>query len=113
MKKPKIVELTPEHLSHFRSEPYERPINGVAMVLDDPIAIGGYVDHGEFLEIFSYTSEAASRFPRLFVDACCIILDRVDQTGKTAIAIQDPSHPTAEKLLTRFGLVKEGEYWRY
>jgi hypothetical protein len=113
MKKPKLVELTPEHIAKFSGE-YFVPITGIAMVLDgEPIAIGGYADHGDALQLFSYITDTAKRYPLLLCKACYLILDWVDASKKKAFAFRDEDHPNSENFLAHLGLEPDGEVWRY
>lgn len=113
-RKPELVELTPTLLQHFHGEPYQAPIRGVAMVLDGtPIAAGGYADHGTAVQVFSYTTPEAKRYPILFIRASCLVMDWIDETEKPAFAFRDPAQPSAERFMSWLGFTQHGEVWRY
>lgn len=109
--------MTDEHLKMFHGEPSD--VKGVAVVDGEtPIAIGGFKDHGEFLEVFSNVTEEAMKYPGDVYRAALVVMEMVDATRKPAFAAQDPARPTAARFLSRLGFERFGEVegdilWRY
>ena len=113
-RKPELVKLTPALLQHFHKEDYAVPVKGIAMLLDGlPIAAGGYADHGKAVQVFSYTTPAAKRYPILFMRASCLVMEWVDDVGKPAFAFRDAEQPSAERFMSWLGFTQDGEVWRY
>lgn len=102
----RLEPLTVEHLEMFHVEPCGE-FNGLALEDDGRVvAIGGYMDHGETLQLFSYSDGPP---PVMFYRGCLQVLDQARETGKPAYALQDRDHPTSAGLLARLGLTRLGE----
>ena len=93
-------------------------MKGVALMGEIPLAIAGYADHGEALEVFSYVKDEAKGFPKDIYRGALLVMEWVDQTRKPAYAFRDRCQENSSKLLRRLGFEYLGmhqgeEVWRY